>query len=159
MSILISSTVNLCVLHWVCELVLRTDHGLVGEHADDVDVSGEENLPVFQLIHPVLVEKQTEVLVERSRVREESRGHHYVAHQSETNTLVFTDGMEFVMSSWHHHSFHGPIEVDLLDNFQSRTTAEAHVYSDYGAHAHQSLYESIDSVPDDRSTIRHSICG
>ena len=68
-----------------------TNHGLVCEHADDVDVSGEENLPVFQLIHPVLVEQQTEVLVERSRVGEEGRRHHDVTNQSETTTLVFTE--------------------------------------------------------------------
>ena len=74
-------------------IIKYTDHGLVGEHADDVDVSREENLPVFQLIHPVLVEKKTEVLVERSRVREESRGHHDIAHQPETNTLVLADGV------------------------------------------------------------------
>ena len=61
----------------------QTNRRRYDEHVDDVEVGCVRDLPVLHLLAPVLVEQQSEVLVERSRVGQEGRGDQHITHQAE----------------------------------------------------------------------------
>ena len=59
----------------------------VSEHVDEVEVGGEGDLPVLELLHPVPVEQPAVLLVEGSGVGQEGRGQQHVPHQPEADSV------------------------------------------------------------------------
>ena len=56
--------------------------GRVDQHVNRVELGREGNLAILQLLHPVLVEQDTEVLVEWPRVGQETAADQNIAHKS-----------------------------------------------------------------------------
>ena len=52
------------------------------QHRDNIEISSEGYLPVFQFFLPVLIEQSSVILIKGSRVREESCGQEHITNKS-----------------------------------------------------------------------------
>jgi len=55
--------------------------GVVDKHVGDVEVDSERNLAGLEVLDPTVLQQATEVLVERSAVRQKRRAQQHVADQ------------------------------------------------------------------------------